>query len=383
MKYTIAFYIALFCVPTMLTAQEQYSFASRENRLALSTQLRCEVDSILMHQPIHDSVTGLWKKACWAMELMLYRHPIFLKRMPEIIEQFPRLNANMQWILLQTWYTLYRGKQTHLLQQLWTYAKTDKIKALLLVHMHAAKIALPISNNDTFIQSNYYQAFSLWQQEPEPAYQLDDILQNNLLPGKSLLISVQYRNRDIPGFLLIRQANGQWVRDSVNQIRRFPQLARSITNLPYFLTNGNTPQGLYRVTGIAVSSNSWIGPTKNLQLIMPFEEGGKTHFFENNINTKQQYAALLGNFRHDSALWQSYRAGILGRTEIIAHGTTIPDYYYSAYPFYPNTPSLGCLCSPEIWNQDGILTHSVQQQWMNIVAALPQLPAFLWVVEVK
>lgn len=384
MRYCI-FFCAFFCIVshTNLTAQQRNAFATAENRTATTKQLRKFADSVIRNVPFHDNNFMLWNKAGWAMELMLYKHPYFLKRIPEIITAFPTLRAEMQWSVLQTWYTLFPGREVSALQSLWTSARSHKIRALILVHLHAANITMKIQPEDSFLTSPYAPLFYAWRQQGFPLYSIHAIKGISILEGKSLLVSMQYRNRDKPGFLSIRKSDGSWVKDKNGNIKQYPQLARAITNLPYFLTNGNTPQGLYRITGTAVSDNNWIGPTENLQLVMPFEKGGSMSFFDPNTDPREQYANLLGRLSKDSSLWQSFHAGLLGRSEIIAHGTTIPPEYYRTYRYYPNTPSLGCLCSPEKWDHHGILSTSVQKEWMKAIRLLPQMPEYLLVIEIK
>jgi len=180
---------------------------------------------------------------------------------------------------------------------------------------------------------------------------------------------------------MIRTAAHQWLCDSTGKPYRFPQLARSITNLPYYLTNGNTPQGLYRLKGWAQSDNKWIGPTTNLQMVMP-DEAGAPSFFDSipeNIETAygQCISPTLARFKQ---LWQTLKAAQLGRSEIIAHGTTINPQWYAQQPYFPHTPSLGCLCSPEIWN--GNLIQSVQQQWVQVVQSITNAQGYLIVAEI-
>ncbi len=62
-------------------------------------------------------------------------------------------------------------------------------------------------------------------------------------------------------------------------------------------------------------------------------------------------------------LYESYYAGLAGRSEIIAHGTTIDPHYYAGKPYYPLTPTEGCLCTKEIWN--GKRISSDQQKLVN------------------
>jgi hypothetical protein len=179
---------------------------------------------------------------------------------------------------------------------------------------------------------------------------------------------------------MIRKKNGTWVADNKGKPLKFVQLARSISNLPYYLTNGNTPQGLYRIVGYDRSENSWIGPTTNVQMVMPFELDNR--FFigyqTGEFTYKQLLMPLIDLF---PSLWEVYDAGKLGRSEIIAHGTTINPTFYKNESYYPCTPSLGCLCSPEIWNKRGQLTNSTQQAWINILEKEQINPTWIIVVE--
>lgn len=57
----------------------------------------------------------------------------------------------------------------------------------------------------------------------------------------------------------------------------------------------------------------------------------------------------------------SFFAGQAGRSEIIAHGSTINPEYYRDLACYPLTPSLGCLTALETWSEvDGSLLRSDQ-----------------------
>lgn len=147
-----------------------------------------------------------------------------------------------------------------------------------------------------------------------------------------------------------------------------PQLARSINNLPGFLSNGNTPEGIFRMKGYDVSRASFIGPTVNIQLTMPFEKSPKHFYADSSItdttwNINYYKNLLPKEWKDYYPAYQSYYAGKAGRTEIIIHGTTVNPAYYTSQPYYPLTPTLGCLTSKEIWNeQTGQRQESDQQQ---------------------
>jgi hypothetical protein len=178
--------------------------------------------------------------------------------------------------------------------------------------------------------------------------------------------SLQRWNRDYGGIAIVQEADGSFARDTSGRLITVRQLARSASNLPYFITNGNTPQGVFRITGIGRSSNTFIGPTPNLQMVMPFEWHWNV-FSPNDPDTSNpasSYSRLLPEgWRSYAPIYESFRAGRAGRTEIIAHGTTIdPDYFYGK-PYHPASPTLGCLCAPESWDP---LTGRLQEsdQWV-------------------
>jgi len=63
-----------------------------------------------------------------------------------------------------------------------------------------------------------------------------------------------------------------------------PQLARSISNLPGFLTNDSTPEGIFSLQGIDTSKNVFIGPTTNIQLVLPFETAPNQFFHKSDLD---------------------------------------------------------------------------------------------------
>lgn len=338
--------------------------------------------------PLVDSNYQKWKSAFWAMEIMLYKPAAFEKSIPVFLKQFTQLNAGLQWTFLEALYTLYPGDYAPYMKETLQGGKTDKIKALVLEYLHLGKIDPIISSNDSFYQSPYYQLYLLNNKPISNLISIKEstILKNDFLPNQNILVSFQYKDRNRPGYLMIRTAENKWATNKKNEPLRFTQLARSITNMPYYLTNGNTPQGLFRITGLDSSSNNWIGPTANLQMLMPYEQNNGPSFFSNGsdeIGNKKFYQNLLGPLSSVTGLWQSYEAGKIGRSEIIAHGTTIPTEFYSKQTYFPCTPSLGCLCSPEIWNEEGTLVSSVQTEWIAEIKKLQQLPTYLLVIELE
>ena len=72
-----------------------------------------------------------------------------------------------------------------------------------------------------------------------------------------------------------------------------------------------------------------------------------------------------------------------GRTEIIAHGTTVNPEYYTNQPYYPLTPTQGCLATKETWSTlDGKRIESDQQKLVNAVKVAGGADGYCIVIEI-
>ena len=82
-------------------------------------------------------------------------------------------------------------------------------------------------------------------------------------------------------------------------------------------------------------------------------------------------------------LYESFYAGKAGRTEIIAHGTTINTDYYRNQSFYPLTPTQGCLCTREIWSTvNGKRVESDQQKLVDALKVAGGANGYCMVIEI-
>jgi hypothetical protein len=208
--------------------------------------------------------------------------------------------------------------------------------------------------------------------------------------GMKTLYSFQRWDRDYPGLAVMQNADGSLVRNADGRVAVFRQLARSGPNLPYFITDGNTPQGIYSIQGWAISHTPYIGPTPNIQLILPFEDAwGRFFHLEHEedgqpVDSLHRYQSLLpAGWRDYVPMMEAWAAGHIGRTEIIAHGTTIDPDYFSGMPFYPLTPTMGCLCAEELWNPTS--GHLLSSEQFNLVSAFLSTPGdkgYLYVINV-
>lgn len=374
----LSFFILLF-LSTTISAQITFPFTSSQQRLALENKLINDINNIEKLK-VTDSNYSKFKSAYWAMELIQYKPKWFHHFALKNITQLPSTSAQYQQAFLEMLYTLYPKMYTTEIEKIWQQLATAKNKVTALEYLALAK-KYPVIKDFT-TDSLYFYLYKKHINTAKKNFDPNAILNTHFLPNQIVVVSFQYHDRNKPGFLMIRTSQHQWLKNKDSSVFKAPQLARSVTNLPYYITNGNTPQGLYKLDGFDSSTNNFIGPTTNLQMRMPFEIDDDSFFVNNQRNTELSYKTLLGSLSSYDNLWQSFYAGKIGRSEIIAHGTAINPNYYKNKPYYPNTPSMGCLCSPEIWNDKGIRTYSAQQLWIDELKKLGGGKGYLIVVEI-
>lgn len=383
-KIIVGIWLLVFGDMVHLNAQEiVFEFASKQSRDSLAMQLKEDVEKSIQ-LPLTDRYYIKHKGAYWAMQLMLYKPKGFTQSIPKIINILPTTPAYFQYSFLEMLYTLYPKLYAKQILAIWDNLGSNKIKALALEYLILQGITPQQNVEMGFANSLHYNCYKErnLKKTVNALPTINEVLHSNIFPNEDIIISFQYTNRNKPGFAMIRKANGTWLSNNNKQPIRFKQLARSISNLPYYLTNGNTPQGLYKLVGVDTSDNDFIGPTTNIQIRLPFEEEDKTIFFGADTNYQVVYNSMLGKLAKYKGLQEAFVAGKLGRSEIIAHGTTINPEYYKGKNYYPCTPSLGCLCTPEIWDKNGKLVQSDLQKLTQLILNKTVNPTWLLVVNI-
>lgn len=350
--------------------------------------------------PLSDSTEENWQDAFDAMEVMNYRSPFVESKVHAAFDSISIRSVSFQRTLLELAYANYPGKfimQTDVLleetsdpkifaicaEYLLQRKKNDIEKRILSKKLIEKFTDTAYKNPVLFMLSTRLKPTDI---NPQPVHEvLKEVLNKSFLPHQIVMYSFQRKNRDYPGMVLIRNAEGNFVKDSSGNIFHLPQLARSISNLPGYLQNGNTPQGIFKMYGFAVSMSNFIGPTANVQMGMPVELTIQKFFDDSTILdsawTMDWYQKLIPKkLRNYLPLYGSYYAGLAGRSEIIAHGTTIDPNFYSGKPYYPLTPTQGCLCTKEIW--DGKRLESDQQKLVNGLLKAGDANGYCVVIEI-
>ncbi|MBV8035104.1 hypothetical protein [Roseateles sp.] len=217
---------------------------------------------------------------------------------------------------------------------------------------------------------------------------LPELLAAPLRPGFPALISLQRPGRRQMGLVLVRDADGRFVRDAAGQLFASPQLALARTGLPGTLTNGNTPQGLFTIVGAGTATNPNIGPTPYLHSKLPIE-ATPAEFEHGDAAGDWSEAAyesfLPPSWRGAASIKEAWLAGRAGRDELLVHGTTLNPAYYAGASYFPGTPQQGCMISGEDWDPaSGRLVASRQLTLAQTYAAAGRrddLAGYLIVVE--
>ena len=346
--------------------------------------------------PLNDDNEGEWNEALWSMELLQYKDD-FTKRKLAIAWSKPAQRSDeFQKNLLETTYSLYKKEFKAQVLQLMQQTKSvsifircaeyvlhaDSIKGTALIgSLIKQKFPADTSTGLQILQTR----IAIEKRELLPP--LKNIFDTNFLKGQTVIYSLQRSNRDYAGLVIIRKPDGSFLKDDEGNYFHTAQLARAITNYPFYITNGNTPQGILRFSGFDVSHLLYIGPTKNLQLQLPFEATPEAFFGDSTLIdsswNKALYASLLpDSWKNYDGIYESFYAGAIGRSAVIMHGTTIDPAFYKDQPYYPQTPSLGCLCSYEAWDSLGYRISSNQQQIVDALTGIGSSNGYAVVIDI-
>ena len=386
MKSIVSFYLLIIFFCSNLAAQPADVFYSKdtkaENRLRLYKNLVNNAITKNLSYPLSDSTEENWMDAFNAMELIRYKSPWTESRIHTAFDGVEKRSVYFQRALLELLYANYPLTFLKEVELLINTPGNDKVFAMCAEYLQAstnkalkkdiaarALMKLAADSSNAILKQLNYRLNERAKNKSLPP--LKDILHQSFFTNATVVFSFQRTNRDYPGITIIRDSAGNFLKDEYGNIFSVPQLARSINNLPGYLSNGNTPQGIFRMKDFEVSKSNFIGPTKNIQLTMPAETSLQ-HFMNDSaitdsVWTEGWYKKLLPlSWTNYFPIYETYYAGKAGRTEIIAHGSTVDPGYYKGQPYYPLTPTLGCLCTKEIWNEaDGKRTASDQQKLVD------------------
>ncbi|MFT3824958.1 MAG: hypothetical protein QM731_13630 [Chitinophagaceae bacterium] len=393
---------ACFTVDAQMRREDIHTdFVTYSKRKLLQKDLQENVIGKAVSFPVDSTTEFRFEYACRAITQFLVADEQSRTVCDKLFASYSTLEYDTRQALLEAIYAVYPATYQAEVNNILSSEQEPKLFAMAAVYLYRndpsatflnkinARLNSGFAGYDTIpvlaelkkYLSNYHQQV----QQPTPS--LSNLFNYAPQLKQKVIYSFQRWNRDYAGMAIVQNADGSFVRHPDGRLMVFEQLARSASDLPYFLTDGSTPQGVYRITGTAVSNNKLIGPTPNLQMIMPYESYWANYFYQPEdsvVDMLNPYLQLLPpTWRTYTPMREAYYAGKIGRTAIIAHGTTIDPEYFSNKPFYPLTPTMGCLCAKELWNvTNGNLL--ISEQW-NLVSAFISSPGskgYLYVINV-
>ncbi len=334
------------------------------------------------------------KSAFWAIELINYKNIEIENQLKTLLLKYNTYPLDFKRSLLQVIYSSFPKNFRDEIEQIMHSEKNDKLFAMCANYLinlgyNKSKI-ISIMNNNFANSENSPILFMLkynLETNKDNKPNIKDLVKHNIIKNYPIIFSFQRKNRDYQGIAVIRRIDGKLLKDNIGRTFYIKQLACAVTNLPGYITNGNTPQGIFTFLGFGEATNKFIGPTPTVQLALPYEVSPAEFFKDSTLINKEWdldlYKSMLPkSWQNYTPIYEAFFAGKAGRNEIIAHGTTVDPEYYKDAPFFPNTPTYGCLCAYEIWNPNtGGLIQSDQVDFVNAIIEYGFSKAFLIVVE--
>lgn len=358
----------------------QNNFTLRQSRLEYKASLENKIDSALT-QFLESGESKDLDEAFWGAGLLLRKSDDLHSTLTNLFSEEKILPEAELRGALECAFTVYPSEFTELLSKKIRKVSHPKIFSMIAVYLSKNGVHLGemLGITENYINRTgtedhpIIQGLLLYLKKESPLSQTDVSVLLNHAYQQNIIFSLQYKDRNKPGFVLIKKNGTGFLRDSSGKTTLIPQMARALSNMPGFLTNGNTPQGIFTILGIDTSENVFIGNTPNLQLAVPFEVAPEVYFRTSSekvtVMESDRYLSILPEkLRVKNAFLEAFISGKAGRNEIIAHGTATDINYYKNEVYFPYTPTLGCLCMREEWSEDtGVLVYSDQQKFMKLI----------------
>lgn len=383
----IVFFLGWFCIG--FSQSKPFPFASKQARENLLTKLK---DSII--NPLAKDFLAYkknnWGSYAWATSYIIDDSKQNQSVLEKALKNYSQLTKPDLQKVFESVFACFPNQfvaeMRNIAENEW---ENEKIFATAINYLAQNKIEVNYLLETKFKNSNHPIIQALRNQfqpnyNPISFSDLKRIIEYNSDSKIKFLYSIQHKDRNKVGKVFIQSDNGLLVKEN-GKVVLIDQLARSATNLPMYITNGNTPVGLFKIDSLAKSENVFIGPTLAFVTFLPFECEASSFF--NRPTTEFTLEKYLDFFpkklRTNTLLQQTFWAGKAGRSEIHFHGTTIDQNLYIGKEFYPQTPSMGCLCTNEIWDNDGILMESGQQKLVNTWLKTPNEKGYAYVLELQ
>lgn len=365
-------------------------FVMAERRASFKKYLMEKTIKEIFSGPLNQYTDYKFENSCLSATQFLIKNQYTQRGFEKMFQQYFRLDNSARQALLNAVYGIYPLTFKDKVKAILPYERDPKLFAIAALYDYRTDSS--VSNRNRLIrqmekqfanssqipllkQLNAYLLRHLADQQTPPPPVLELFRYQQLWKQKTVY-SFQRWDRNYSGLCIVQYEDGHFARDENGKLKIFRQLARSGSGLPYFITNGNTPQGVYRIAGARVSIDKLIGPTPTLQSILPYQ--ADSVFFRglpyDSTGTKlDNYKVLLPpSWQAYPPMKESFWAGAVGRRYIVIHGSTLDGSFFEGWSFYPNSPTDGCLSTLESWDSNtGGINQSDQLSLVNTFLKTP------------
>jgi hypothetical protein len=361
--------------------------------VAFKDELNTKIKSIFSRKLNYNSEAA-WQSLFKEVGLMLVRTEDIHSAISKASKYAPNSSLKFKRSLAEVIITLYPSEFEATIDTLFINTNDPTLFSYCVQYYLKSDL-----KNSDYLLSETKKRFPNWESIPQLSFlvfylnntnsetpPLQDILSNKFIDGKTIIYTFQRKDRTYPGITIIKKPNGEFVKDKNDSIFYVQQMALSVTNLPGYLSQGNTPQGIFSVVGYYNSPTPSIGPTAAVLTRIPYEVPTKLWFHKTVTGkwNKKDYANLLPESWKDYLpIYEAYYAGLTGRRKIVMHGSVDDLSFYDNLPYAPLTPSKGCLTTTEVWSDStGMNIKSAQAKLMNAFFSTNQIYGFLVVIDI-
>ena len=251
----------------------------------------------------------------------------------------------------------------------------------------------PQWSNDVYLYTTLRDVALL--DNPVPMPPLADLLHWTIAPGQPQMYVLCPGDRRLLCQAVLKDGTGEFVRQEDGRLWSVSLLLRSLHNLSWNFTRGETPQGIYRIQGIRQPDTTTFrayGQFPRVDLYVPYEAGVQVFIPGNSnpwANGVADYQTLLPpSWRAYFPIQQAYWAGKGGRNLFRIHGSGEATTFFTNNRAIPTTadwnPTLGCLSALELYDDGGLLLNADMPQILNTLmqASGQSFTGYLIVVDV-
>ncbi len=401
---SISIFLVLIIIPLLAEAtnaqnmiarsQLRSEFALKENRIKYKEELDGKID-VIFNSELSSDTEADWQSLFREIGLVYYKNDKIHNAIKKGISFTPSASLSFVKSLVETIIILYPTEYSDFVRNLWNNTNDPTLFAYCSHHLlNCCDLSSEIVSEELLTR------FPNWENIPQFKFMkyylvnpntktpdLSELLSHDFMNGKTIIYSLHRKDRTFSGITIIKKPDGSFVKNENDSIFYVKQLAKSVSGLPGYLSQGDTPQGIFSIVGFYVSPTESIGPTANVLTRIPFEVSTQL-FYHGRVDKKNfiksDYKDLLPeNWKNYFPMYESFYAGKTGRRKIVMHGSVDDLSFYEGQAYYPLTPSKGCLTTKEIWSEvDGRNIESEQSKLMNAFFSTGNIKGFLVVVNI-